>query len=144
MRKINDAGLALIKQHEGCKLKAYKDSVGVWTVGYGHTGSDVYAGLAISQDRAEELLQQDLSKFEAGVEDLVFLDINDNQFSALVCFAYNVGLNNLRHSTLLNLLNDGKFEAAAGQFIRWNKAGGKVLDGLTSRRVDEASLFVQV
>lgn len=144
MRHINAQGLALIKSHEGCSLRAYQDSVGVWTVGYGHTGVDVHSGLVITPEAANAILASDLNRFEKGVESLLFHDATDNQFSALVCFAFNVGLNNLRVSTLLKKINNGDIHGAADEFQRWNKAGGKVLAGLTARRADERRLFLQV
>lgn len=140
--QINDAGLALLKEFEGCKLKAYKDSVGVWTIGYGHTGDEVCDGMEIDQDAADELLRQDLEDKEDGVERLVKVEVSDNQFSALVCFAYNVGLGNLRSSLLLRCLNMHNPKDAGEQFLRWNKAGGRVLDGLTRRREAERALFL--
>lgn len=143
MRKINEAGLNLIKQFEGCKLLSYKDVVGIWTVGYGHTGPDVHGGLIWTQDYADRKLAEDLEKFEQGVENLVVSDINDNQFSALVCFAYNVGLHNLQNSTLLKLINDDNLQDAPDQFLRWNKAGGQVVAGLTRRREAERELFMK-
>ncbi|POA98395.1 muraminidase [Chromobacterium sinusclupearum] len=134
-------GINLIKQFEGLKLTAYQDSVGVWTIGYGHTGPDVRAGLTISNSQADQLLRLDLQRFEQGVSNLVKAVINQNQFDALISFSYNLGLGNLQSSTLLRLLNQGDYQAAAGQFHLWNKAGGKVLPGLTRRRLAEQALF---
>lgn len=141
-QSINDAGLALIKQFEGCRLQAYKDVIGVLTIGYGHTGGDVFEGQEISQDGADGLLRADLCKFERGVSDLVDNEISSNQFSALVCFAYNVGLNNLKHSTLLAKTNAGDFDGAAQEFVKWDHAGGKVMDGLLRRREAERDLYL--
>lgn len=140
-RRINAAGMALIKDSEGCSLEAYKDPVGVWTIGYGHTGSDVAPGLIISQGRADQLLQEDLAKFEAGVSDLVKVPISDNQFAALVSFAYNLGLAALADSTLLRKLNAGDYQGAAEEFPRWVNAGGQRLPGLVTRRERERRLF---
>lgn len=144
MRRINQSGLTLIKAAEGCSLKAYPDpGTGgePWTIGYGHTGG-VRRGDMISHQRAEDLLREDLRKFETGVEHLLFLDATDNQFSALVSFAFNVGLNNLRVSTLLKKFNAGDAHGAADEFIRWNRAAGKILSGLTTRRLAERALFL--
>ncbi len=144
MRHINKAGLELLKKSEGCKLKAYPDpGTGgePYTIGYGHTGG-VRPKDEITMQRAEDLLREDLVKFEHGVERLLFEDVNDNQFSALVCFAFNVGLENLRVSTLLKKLNLGDSKGAAEQFLRWNKAAGKVLPGLVTRREAEKTLFL--
>ena len=141
MRKCNIAGLSLIKQFEGCKLKSYQDSVGVWTVGYGHTGSDTGANLTITQERAEELLKQDIIMTEAGVERNVKVPITDNQFAALVSWTFNLGVGRLNKSSLLRLLNEGKDKEVALEFAKWTKAGGSVLPGLVKRRAAEADLF---
>lgn len=146
-RKINKAGLDLIKSFEGLRLEAYLDIVGVPTIGYGHTQGvtkeDVQNGRRITEQEAEEMLLDELNKFERGVEIAVAVPINDNQFSALVSFAYNVGLGALQRSTLLKLLNAGNVSGAAEQFLRWNKAGGKEVKGLTRRREAERSLFLK-
>lgn len=142
-RKItNLRGIDLIKQFEGLRLTAYQDVVGVWTIGYGHTGPDVTPGLAITQQRAEQLLINDLAQFERGVNDLVTVQINQNQFDALVSFAYNLGVGALQKSTLLRLLNAGSYKPAADEFPRWNRAGGNVVAGLTRRRYAERQLFL--
>lgn len=133
--------IPLIKEFEGCKLKAYKCPADVWTIGYGHTYG-VKEGDEITQQEADRLLADDVNSFTAGVQRLVSSDINRNQLGALVSFAFNLGLGNLRHSTLLKLVNAGDFVGAANQFPRWNKAGGKVLPGLTRRREAEKKLFL--
>lgn len=143
MYHTNDAGVSLIKSFEGCKLTSYKCPAGVWTVGYGHTGQFVKPGLSITQSEADELLLHDLDVFEAGVENAVGVELNDNQFSALVSFAYNVGIGNFRRSTLLKKLNKGDYAGAAEQFERWNRGGGKVLRGLVRRRKAEKELFLR-
>ncbi|WP_199152960.1 lysozyme [Chromobacterium sp. ASV23] len=135
-------GIQLIQQFEGLRLTAYQDSVGVWTIGYGHTGPDVRSGLSISNSQATQLLSQDLQRFEQGVSNLVKAAINQNQFDALISFSYNLGLGNLQSSTLLRLLNQGDYQGAAGQFPLWDKAGGKVLPGLQKRRLAEQALFL--
>lgn len=134
--------IPLIKEFEGCKLKAYLCPANVWTIGYGHTDG-VKEGDEITQQEADRLLASDVDLFTAGVQRLVTSDINRNQLGALVSFAYNLGLGNLRHSTLLKLVNAGDFVGAANQFPRWNKAGGKVLAGLTRRREAERQLFLK-
>ena len=106
-------GRALIEKFEGLRLTAYQDMVGVWTIGYGHTGPDVKAGLTITQQQAEQLLINDLARFNNGVNALVTVKINQNQFDALISFSYNLGLGSLQQSTLLRLLNAGNFQAAA-------------------------------
>jgi lysozyme len=138
---INAAGMTLLTAFEGCKLKAYQDSVQVWTIGYGHMKT-AKSGMTITQDQAEQLLQEDLAEFEAAVESMVKVSLNDDQFSALVSFSFNLGARSLFDSTLLRLLNQGDFTAAANEFPRWNKAGQQALLGLTRRRLAERSLFL--
>ena len=140
---MSDPGVALIKEFEGCKLKAYKCPAGVWTIGYGHTGPEVHEGQTITQQEAEVILENDLKKFIDGVDKLVTVELTSNQLGALVSFAFNVGLGNLKSSTLLKILNQGRYVDAAEQFLRWNKAGGKVLPGLTRRREAERLLFLK-
>lgn len=141
--RISEAGVDLIKAFEGCKLEAYKCPAGIWTIGYGHTGSNVTSDLSIDEQEAESLLYDDLVKFEDGVNKLTCeLDITQGMFDALVCFAYNVGLDALARSTLLKLLKQNKVLEASEQFKRWNKAGGQELAGLTRRRNAEAELFL--
>jgi lysozyme len=143
---INEAGLALIKRNEGCRLKTYLDSVSIPTIGYGHTGPEVHLGLVISQERADELLRQDLSKFEEGVIDALFDGVespaSDNQYAAMICLAYNIGLGNFAKSSVLRLHKQDRFALAADAFLMWNKAGGKVLAGLTRRRGEERALYL--
>lgn len=141
VRRINAAGLALIKEFEGLHLKAYLDPIGIWTIGYGVI-KGVHEGMEISTEDAERLLIEELKEKEAGVEGLVKIRLNDNQFSALVSFAYNLGLQNLGRSTLLRMVNLCSFAEASDEFPKWNKAGGKVLAGLTRRRVAERALFL--
>lgn len=141
--RISEAGVNLIKAFEGCKLEAYKCPAGIWTIGYGHTGPSVTSGLSIDEQEAESLLYDDLVQFENGVNKLTCeLDITQGMFDALVCFAYNVGLDALARSTLLKLLKQNKVLEASEQFKRWNKAGGQELAGLTRRRNAEAELFL--
>lgn len=138
--KTSPRGISLIKEFEGLSLGAYLCSAGVLTIGYGHTGG-VQKGDRITEKKAEELLQDDLKKFENGVLRLVRVSLNQNQFDALVSFAFNLGVGNLGKSTLLRKLNDRDFKGAAAEFVRWNKAGGRELEGLTRRRNAEAELF---
>lgn len=140
-QSINAAGLKLITTFEGRKLGAYQDSVGVWTIGYGHTKT-ARPGMTITQAQAEQLLQADLEEFEAAVTDAVGVSLNSDQFSALVSFCFNLGAGALFESTLLRVLNQGDFEAAANEFPRWNNAGNQVLLGLTRRRLAERALFL--
>lgn len=141
-RKINDKGLSLIKSFEGLQLMAYRDLAGVWTIGYGHTGSDVSPTQKISLEQANMLLLNDLDMFEHGVSKFVTVPVNDNQFSALVSFVYNIGLGSFEKSTLLKLLNLKQYEPSAEQFLRWDKVGGKEIPGLLRRREAERKLFL--
>lgn len=144
--QTSDKGIALIKQFEGCKLTAYQDSVGVWTIGYGWTqpvdGKPIRAGMTIKQETAERLLETGLVSYEIDVSRLVKVSLTQGQFDALVSFTYNLGARSLSTSTLLRKLNAGDYAGAADEFLRWNKAGGKVLNGLTRRREAERALFL--
>lgn len=144
--RASENGINLIKQFEGCRLTAYQDSVGVWTIGYGWTqpvdGKPVGKGMTITQQKADDLLKQGVIQYENGVNSLVKVQLNQNQFDALVDFAYNLGVNALKGSTLLKKLNAGDYAGAANEFTKWNKAGGKELAGLTRRREAEKSLFL--
>ena len=139
--KTSQKGIDIIKQFEGCRLSAYKCPANVWTIGYGHTYG-VKAGQKISQKQAEEFLKKDLKSFEAAVNNYVKVSLSQSQFDALVSFSFNVGSEALRTSTLLKLLNQGKYEEAAGQLDRWVFASGKKLDGLVRRRKAEKELFM--
>lgn len=138
---ISDDGLSLIKRFEGCRLTSYQDSVGIWTVGYGHTGSLVTKGMAITQQEADDLLRHDAKAAERCVSSLVSVELTQHEFDALCSFVFNVGCGNFRNSTMLKRLNAGDHDAAAQEFKRWDKAGGEVLAGLTKRREAEAQLF---
>lgn len=139
--QINAKGLQLLKAFEGLELQAYQDAVGVWTIGYGTT-SGVRPGMVISAAQAEELLKRDLDRFERAVDELVTVPLTDDQFSALVTFVYNVGEGALESSTLLRWLNQRDYRGAADQLLRWDKAGGRALAGLTRRRKAERALFL--
>lgn len=144
--KISKLGLNLVRHFEGMYLRGYKCPANVWTIGYGHTGlvdgKPIHGNMIITEEKAIELLQQDMTVFENAVKDSVKVPLTQNQFDALVSFAFNVGAGALRNSTLLKLLNQGKYEEVPAQFLRWNKGGGKVLAGLTRRRKAEGHLFV--
>lgn len=141
-REVNDAGVTLVREFEGCRLDAYRCPAGIPTIGYGATGPDIRMGMRWTQEQADERLAEDLARFAAGVERLVQVDLTDNQFAAIVSFAFNVGLGALRDSTLLRKLNAGDYEGAADQLPRWNRGGGRVLAGLTRRRAAERDLFL--
>lgn len=134
-------GIDLIKSFEGCRLTAYQDSVGVWTIGYGHTAG-VYQGMKITEEQAESYLRSDLSTSESAVNNYVTYAINQNQFDALVSFTFNLGSGSLKNSTLLKKLNAGDIEGAANEFDKWVYAGGVALEGLVKRRAAEKELFL--
>lgn len=142
-------GIALIKGFEDCRLTAYPDpgtGGAPWTIGYGWThpidGKPVKPGMTIDQETADRLLKTGLVSYENDVLKLVRVKLTKGQFDALVSFAYNVGSRALSTSTLLKKLNAGDIKGAADEFLRWNKAGGKVLNGLTRRREAERALFL--
>lgn len=141
---INDAGLAIIKESEGLRLKAYLGpNDNRWTIGFGHTGRDVYPGCpSITLAQALELLREDVQTAESDVTHAVKVFVNINEFSALVSFTMNFGGTKLRRSTLLELLNDDKRKDAAEQFTRWTKSGGVDQPGLVIRRHKERELFL--
>ena len=137
---ISKEGTALIKKFEGCRLKAYRCSANVLTIGYGHTGG-VQENDVISQPEADKLLEEDIAKFEDYVSDNVIVELNQGQFDALVAWTFNLGPGNLRESTMLKKLNNQEYESVPFEMRRWNKAGGKTLDGLIRRREAESLLF---
>jgi lysozyme len=140
--KISDKGLKLIKDFEGLKLTSYLCPANVWTIGYGSTGPHVKQGMTITEKEAEDLLKDDVKRFEECVTDAVEVDLTQDEFDALVSFSFNVGCGAFMGSTLLRLLNAGNKQAAAQQFPRWNKAAGQVLAGLTRRREAEKALYL--
>ncbi|WP_114749263.1 lysozyme [Pleomorphovibrio marinus] len=143
---LNERGIQVMHEFEGIKLEAYLCPAKVPTIGWGNTryedGTPVKMGESISRQRADELFKNIASTFARGVDNLVTANLNDNQFSALVCFAYNVGIGNLKRSTLLRKVNANPEDPGIrGEFMRWNKAGGRELAGLTRRRKAEADLY---
>jgi lysozyme len=144
--KLNNLGIDLMHFFEGCKLEAYQCSAKVWTIGWGNTfyenGTPVRQGDKITQDRANSLFVFVANKFADEIKKLIKTNLSENQFSALVCFAYNVGTGNLAKSTLLKKVNANPNDPSiANEFLRWNKAGGKELLGLTRRRTAESKLY---
>lgn len=139
-RRTDEAGVTLIKNYEGLHLTPYLCPSRVWTIGYGHTRT-VRAGLVITAEEADRLLDEDLRLVERAVQRLVTVPLNDNQFAALVSFAFNVGIANFEQSTLLRLLNRGWYEQVPAQLMRWNRANGEVLGGLSRRRAAEGRLW---
>lgn len=138
--QLSEKGKTLIKKYEGLKLSAYKCPAGVWTIGYGHTAG-VYAGQKITQKQAEEFFDNDIKQFEKIVLELCKVPLKQGQFDALVSFVYNIGKTAFANSTLLKLLNQKNYSAAANQFARWVYANGKKLQGLVKRREEEKFLF---
>lgn len=142
----SDQCYAIIKHFEGCKLKAYQDSVGVWTIGYGNTfygdGSRVKPGDVITQAQANDLLPIIVKKFAMDVYKFVKRPLLQHEYDALVSFTYNVGIGNFEKSTLLKKVNNNApGDQIQAEFAKWNKAGGKVLNGLIRRRNSEAVLY---
>lgn len=141
--KTSTAGLKFIVLEEGERLKAYQDSVGIWTIGVGHTGfvdnTPVVKGLTITQAKSREILQKDLNRFEKAINNSVEVPLNQHQFDALISLAFNIGEGAFLRSTLLKKLNISDFKGAAEQFLRWRNAGGKPI--LLSRRQREKRLF---
>jgi len=134
-------GVALIQKFEGCELEAYKCPADVWTIGYGHT-KGVVEGMKITKEEAEQMLVDELHEYENYINKYVNVALSQNQFDALVSWVYNLGPANLTASTMLKVLNNGEYEEVPAQMKRWNKAGGKVLDGLVRRREAEALLYL--
>jgi len=142
-------GIPLIKKYEGLKLQAYLCPSSIPTIGYGNTfyenGSKVVLGDKISIERADSLLMGTVQQFEISVRNLLKKPLNDNQIGALTSFAYNVGVGSLKNSTLLKKVNANPNDPTIrAEFMKWNKAGGKVLNGLTKRRAEEADLYFTI
>lgn len=145
--KTSSFGRAEIARREGCRLTAYFDSVGILTIGVGHTSAagapKVTKGLTISASEADAILSRDLALFENAVNNAVKVPLNQNEFDALVSLAFNIGGGAFAKSTLVRKLNAGDRQGAANQFSVWNKAGGKVLKGLVTRRAAERAQFLR-
>jgi GH24 family phage-related lysozyme (muramidase) len=140
--KTSDVGINLIKRFEGFESEPYLCPAGKWTIGYGWTHGVTKDSKPITEAEATKLLADGLGSYEIGVLDCVDVDLQQCEFDALVSFAYNLGVHALRGSTLLKKLNEADYEGAADQFLRWDKANGKVLAGLTKRREAERELFL--
>ena len=140
-RKITQDGLDFIQDVEGCKLYAYLDTGGVWTIGVGHTGPEVVKGLTCSMEQALQWLKEDSEEAQEGIRRLVKGLLTQNQFNALVSFVFNVGVSAFSKSTMLKFINKGDFDGAAKEFTKWNKDNGKEILGLTKRRILEQSVF---
>ena len=144
---ITHDGLALIRRFEGFRAKAYLDAAGVWTIGYGHTSAagapHVRSGMKITRKEGERILGRDIAIFASGVQSLLARPLSESQFSALVSFAYNVGLENFRKSSVLRAVNAGDFAAVPRRLSLWVKCRGRVLSGLVRRRAAEAAMFIE-
>ena len=137
---ISEKGTKLIRDFEGFRTHAYQDAVGVWTIGYGHT-KGVHENMIISAAQGEQMLLEELKEYENYVDELVHVPLHQYQYDALVSWVYNLGPTNFKSSTLLRKLNEGKYEEVPAEIRRWDKAGGKKLEGLTRRRNAEAEMF---
>ena len=141
LMRISDKGIVLIKQYEGCKLFAYRDSVGVATIGYGHT-KGVRMGQAITQKQADEFLREDITEAEKVLNNMG-INFTQNQFDALCSWIFNLGKGNFIYSTMMKRISAGvDDEIITDELIRWHNAGGKPLLGLMRRRVAEANMFL--
>ena len=142
MKTTSERGIQAIQGYEGVKLHAYLDSVNVPTIGVGHT-LGVKMGDVITPEQAEEFLRSDLKSAEYAVNNYVTAPLNQNQFDALASFVFNLGSGAFKSSTLLKKLNSVDYQGAADEFPKWNKAGGKVLQGLVNRRAAERTMFLE-
>lgn len=133
---------ALIKEYEGCRLDAYQDQAGVWTVGYGQTGPGIVEGTHVSQGVAEAMLKDTLSHLGDDLFALVGWRLNQNQYDALISLTYNIGLGALKNSTMLKDILAYRLPDAANEFLKWNHVSGIVNEGLTNRRQAEKTLFL--
>lgn len=136
---ISESGIRLIKHYEALRLKSYQDSVGVWTIGWGHTPCQ--PNIIITQQVAEELLKTDLNRVCRAVQNLIRVPLTQGQFDALVSFTFNLGAGSLKGSTLRQRINRGDYTGASSEFKKWVYAGGRRLPGLQARRFDETVLF---
>jgi lysozyme len=155
---VSECCLESIRHHEGVRQKPYRDSVGLWTVGVGHLMYPEQTKIPVDQrggfplrtedfrifsmEEVDAILRADLARFERGVSSFCPVSLTQGQFDALVSFSFNVGLGTLQRSTLRQKVLRGDMEGAADEFLKYNKAGGKVLKGLDTRRKDERALFM--
>ena len=138
--KISENGLELIKKFEGCETTAYQDSVGVWTIGFGHT-KGVEEGQTCSIEDAESMLADEMNEYEGYINNMVKVELQQHEFDALVAWVYNLGPTNLGESTMLKVLNGGQFDRVPDEMNRWTRAGGEILEGLVRRRQAESLMF---
>ena len=138
--KISENGLELIKKFEGCETTAYQDSVGVWTIGFGHT-KGVEEGQTCSIEDAESMLADEMDEYEGYINNMVKVELQQHEFDSLVAWVYNLGPTNLSESTMLKVLNGGQFDRVPDEMNRWTRAGGEILEGLVRRRQAESLMF---
>jgi len=139
--RINEAGLKIIEDSEGLRLEAYQGMSGKWLIGYGHAAT-AKRGMVITEQQAEDLLRQDLETTETAIKGFLEVRVTENEFSAMVSLAYNIGVFAFKDSTVLQEVNRNKTQAAANAFLLWNKSGGKAYPHLTDRRQKERALFI--
>lgn len=140
---VGARGIALIKEFEQCRLIAYSDQRGIPTIGWGHTGPDVYLGLVWTQTQADARLVADLQRAVTGVLRDLDVAVSQNQFDALVSFGFNIGVSAEAKSTLIKLVNQSKWQAAADEFLIWDHVDGQENAGLERRRAAERALFLE-
>jgi|ERR1700722_13697547 len=142
MLALGPKGRALIRDFEQLRLKAYRKFLNEpWTCGWGHTGRDVTESTTCTPEQADVWFECDIAGPERAVNLMVTVPMNQNEFDALVSFAYNLGVAAESHSTLIKLVNAGDWAGASNEFPKWNHDNGKVVDGLTRRRAAERDLF---
>jgi lysozyme len=134
-------GMDITKLFEGCRLKSYQDSGGIWTIGYGHTFG-VHEGMTCSQEQADVWLWEDVRAAERAVNKFVTVKLTQGEFDALVDFTFNLGIGAFRDSTMLRLLNEGNHSEAANEFAKWDKCKGHIIAGLLKRRLAEKQEFI--
>ncbi len=140
---MNQTAIDFIRDHEGCRLTAYQDQGGVWTIGYGHTGKDVVAGLLWTQEKADAVFLEDLAEIEKDTLAIVGGKFSEKAMAAFISFVYNLGPKALQSSHLLQCTKDGDYLGAAKAFLNWDHIGSKEVKGLLIRRLEEAALFLR-
>ncbi len=137
--QLSNEGVRLLHNREGFRAKAYQDVAGIWTIGYGHTGADVYPGKTITKEEGDRLFRNDLRRFEGAIKNLVKVPLKQHHYDTLVSFAYNVGTGAFSKSTLLRKLNAGDFGAVPAELMKWVYAGRRKHQGLINRRRAEGA-----
>lgn len=142
--RISKEGINFIKSLEGFSSKPYKCSANILTIGYGHTGKDVLENMVVSKKVAEAILVNDLIDFEDNLNSIVrpSINLNQNQFDALISLSYNIGMQAIAESTLIKVLNNAEYKKAANHFLDWIRAGTNIIPGLINRRLKERKLFL--